>query len=164
MIKRIHPGDDSAIERICALEQAAFGQGALNRWHIMPLLRHGRVYGYYENNTLIGSMQFLLDWESREKVYLYGLTIADGYRGRGRGTMFLKSCLAELAAEGIKKVELTVAPDNSGARNLYEKKLCFHQVGHRVDEYGQGETRLVLELDLTVPDTGQLSIREGHRG
>ncbi|MEW6425324.1 MAG: GNAT family N-acetyltransferase [Bacillota bacterium] len=152
-MKRIHPGDSAGIEQICRLEQASFGEGGLNRWHLMPLVRHGRVYGYYENNTLIGCMQFLLDWENREKAYLYGFSMADGYRGRGLGTKFLKSSLAELAREGIKKVELTVAPDNQAARKVYEEKLGFQIIKHRIDEYGPGETRLVLELDLALPSS-----------
>lgn len=151
MMRRIHPGDSACIEQICRLEQASFGEGGLNRWHLMPLVRHGRVYGYYKAGLLIGCAQFILDWDNKEKAYLYGFSMAGEYRGRGLGTKFLESSLAELAREGIKKVELTVAPDNQAARKVYEEKLGFQIVGSRCNEYGPGETRLVLERDLTSP-------------
>jgi len=147
MIRLISPGDTAAIDQICRLERDAFGEGGLNRWHLMPLVRHGRVFGYFENGILTGCAQFILDWENRDKAYLYGVSMTDGHRGRGGGTALLKSCLAVLAAEGIMQVELTVDPDNLAARKVYEEKLGFRIVGHRSDEYGPGETRLVMELE-----------------
>jgi ribosomal-protein-alanine N-acetyltransferase len=115
--------------------------GTLYRWH-------GRVYIIRKDKEIVGLIQYMLDWTNPQQAYLFGISIDAACRGQGMGTELLRESLKALAEEGIKEVELTVAPDNVGAVALYEKRFGFFVTVVRNNEYGEGETRLVMKLLL----------------
>ena len=53
--------------------------------------------------------------------YLYGLVVAEGYRGQGIGTYFMKVLVNSLLAENEKAFQIAVESDNLAAKRLYEK-------------------------------------------
>jgi ribosomal protein S18 acetylase RimI-like enzyme len=52
-----------------------------------------------------------------------------------------------LKQDKVQKIQLTVSPLNISALGLYEKFL-FYQIDYNKDEYGKGEDRIFLELNL----------------
>ena len=138
----------SLITKLVKLEQEAFGIGGLNEWHLVPFIRHGSVYIAKEKDEVVGLIQYMRDWDNPKKAYLMGVSIAQNFRGQGLGTKLISASLQELRQENIEEVELTVDPENSAAIKVYAGKLGFVDKGVRLDEYGVGENRLVMNLFL----------------
>lgn len=44
--------DPALIQRLVELEREAFGVGGLNEWHLVPFIRHGRVYIVRKNQEI----------------------------------------------------------------------------------------------------------------
>jgi len=144
VIELITTNDPAVTRRLVELETEAFGSGGLNEWHIVPIIRHGRVYALRKNHELIGCIQYILDWKNRNKAYVIGISIAKEWRGRNLGTELFSESLNTLSREEITEVELTVSPENLAAIRIYKDKLAFRCVGKLSDEYGEGEDRLVM--------------------
>ncbi|HWR40242.1 MAG TPA: GNAT family N-acetyltransferase [Patescibacteria group bacterium] len=136
------------ITRLVELEHEAFGNGGLNEWHLVPFIRHGRVYVGREDNKVVGLIQYMRDWDQPQKAYLMGVSIAKEMRGQGLGTKLIYATLQELKLENMEEVELTVDPENSGAIKVYREKLGFTMESTRADEYGKGEERIVMFLSI----------------
>jgi len=149
MIELVHTNDTKIVESIVKIEAEAFGNGGMNEWHLVPLIRHGRVYVARIDGQVVGSVQYLLDWENPRKAYMFGIAFTQAWQGRGLGTEFLKQSFRALAENNIEQVELTVDPNNTAAVKVYENKLGFVITGFRNNEYGEGENRLVMQLALT---------------
>ncbi|HEY3424885.1 MAG TPA: GNAT family N-acetyltransferase [Negativicutes bacterium] len=148
MVELVQKIEPELIERLVQLEAEAFGQGGMNAWQLVPLIRHGRVYVVRKNQEIIGAVQYMLDWDSPQKAYMVGISIAKESRGQGAGTKLLQASFAALVKDNIKEVELTVDPNNVVAVKVYECKLGFVAGNFRHNEYGAGEDRLVMKLSL----------------
>ena len=53
--------------------------------------------------------------------YLYGLTIAEVYRGQGYGSYLAKSVVNQVMEQNDKEFQIAVEDGNVGAKRLYEK-------------------------------------------
>ena len=53
--------------------------------------------------------------------YLYGLAIAEVYRGQGYGSYLAKSVVNQVIEQNDKEFQIAVEDDNVGAKRLYEK-------------------------------------------
>ncbi|MBS7069437.1 MAG: GNAT family N-acetyltransferase, partial [Streptococcus parasanguinis] len=53
--------------------------------------------------------------------YLYGLAIAEVYRGQGYGSYLAKSLINQLMEQNDKAFQIAVEDSNVGAKRLYEK-------------------------------------------
>ncbi len=140
--------DLSSITRLVQLEREAFGIGGLNEWHLVPFIRHGKVYIIRQKEEIVGLIQYMRDWDTPRKAYLMGVSIAKEMRGKGLGTTLIRASLQEIKKEDIVEVELTVDPENQNAIKVYNEKLGFVMKETRIDEYGAGEKRLVMHLSL----------------
>ncbi|MDH7497216.1 MAG: GNAT family N-acetyltransferase [Syntrophomonadaceae bacterium] len=149
MVELVNSVVPAEVERMVALEEEAFGPGGLNAWTLVPLIRHGRVFALRSGDDIVGLVQYMRDWENPRTAYLVGVSVAARLRGNGLGTRLLRQSLQRLAAEGITRVELTVSPANVAAIHVYEEHLGFTAVAYREHEYGRGENRLVLALELS---------------
>lgn len=149
MIEWVQTVEPELVKRLVALEEAAFGHGGMNEWHLVPLIRHGRVYITRKNQEIVGLIQYMLDWNCPQKAYMVGVSIDAKWRGRGVGTELLKESFIWLQQDNIREVELTVDPQNISAVTLYEKKLGFVITELRDNEYGEGENRLVMKHILS---------------
>ena len=150
MIELVLTMDPALIAPIVELEREAFGPGGLNIWHLEPLIRHGRVYICRLEGKIVGVVQYMLDWDHPQNAYMIGVSIAKESRGQGIGFLLLQDSLTALAAEKIQAVSLTVDPENLAAVKLYQQKLGFLVTDFKNDEYGTGEGRLVMKLDLDL--------------
>lgn len=148
MIEQVQTVKADVIGRLVQLETEAFGNGGMNEWHIVPFIRHGRIYVIKRAGEIVGSIQYMLDWDDPQKAYLVGVSVSRQWRGQGIGTELLTESLRQLAEHSIKEVELTVDPENTGAVKLYETKLGFVVSEFRKAEYGEGEDRLVMKCFL----------------
>lgn len=148
MIELVQENNLHVINRIIEIDQEAFGSGGMNEWHLLPLIRHGRVFVIKEKDHILGSIQYLLDWGNRNKAYIYGIAIAEENRGKGLGTRLLADSIQKLANDNIEEIELTVDPANIVAINVYHKKFGFVVAEFRENEYGDNEDRLIMTLNL----------------
>lgn len=148
MIEEISAVEAAVISRLVELDREAFGSGGMNEWHLVPLIRHGRVFAGRREGIIVGSIQYMLDWNDFKKAYLVGVSVCQNWRGKGIGTELLMESFQQLAQQGIKEVELTVDPANTGAVKLYETKLGFIVSEFRKAEYGEGQDRLVMKCML----------------
>ncbi len=147
-VERVTGLDQRAVDRMIEIEGQAFGEGGLNVWTLVPLLRHGRVFALRDAQEIIGGAQFLRDWDDPTHAYLVGIAVDGRYRGRGLGTRFLDECLTVLKCEGIASVELTVDAANAPAVRVYREKLGFDTLEIRKGEYGVGVDRVVMARTL----------------
>ena len=53
--------------------------------------------------------------------YLYGLAVAEAYRGKGYGSYLAKSVVNQLIVQNAKSFQIAVEDANIGAKRLYEK-------------------------------------------
>ncbi|MBU2699705.1 ribosomal-protein-alanine N-acetyltransferase [Sporomusaceae bacterium BoRhaA] len=148
MIELVRTTETELIERLVQLESEAFGEGGMNVWHLVPLIRHGRVYAFRKDEAVIGVVQYMLDWDNPQKAYMIGVSISQESRGQGVGAELLRDSFNALSKENIKEVELTVERNNIVAVKLYESKFGFLSTDFRPNEYGEGEDRLVMKLML----------------
>jgi ribosomal-protein-alanine N-acetyltransferase len=149
MIEQIQDISLTTLNRLIALDSAAFGAGGLNAWHLAPLIRHGRVFAFWQDGEIAGSVQYMLDWDHPDTAYMIGITVDQRWRGQGIAAKLLQGSFYSLRQQMLHLIELTVAPDNIAALKLYEAKLGFSRTGYRENEYGAGEHRLVLTLNLS---------------
>ncbi len=148
VVKRVTDPDPLLMKRLKELEKEAFGEGGLDEWVLAPFIRHALVFTISLDGEVVGVSEWFRDWDEPEKAYLFGISIDRNYRDRGLGTILLKENLDYLASCGMKSVELTVDPRNERAVHIYKEKFGFIVTGYGRDEYGPGEDRLMLKLDL----------------
>lgn len=72
-----------------------------------------------------------------------GIALKEEYRGIGIGRALLQRLIDVLKEKGIKKVSLSVAPDNIAAMKLYQR-FGFKEVG-------MVDTSITMVLDLQDP-------------
>jgi ribosomal-protein-alanine N-acetyltransferase len=155
MLELIQDNEKKIIARLVQLDADAFGRGGLSEWHLVPMIRHGRVFVWKEDEVIVGSVQYILDWDHPRKAYMFGVSVAKGWRGRGVGAALLKESFRALYREKMEDVELTVDPENTAALKLYRDKLGFVDTEYLANEYGEGENRLVMKLSLSIFVDGQ---------
>lgn len=141
--------DPEMISNILDIEQEAFGDGALNEYVVVPLLRYGKIYAAVdEDDVAVACAYFMADMNNAGRVYLMSVAVLPDFRGQNVGTALLEYALANIKQYGINKVVLTVDPANFTALSVYREKLGFTVVDSAKDEYGQGEDRLVMAKDI----------------
>lgn len=146
MVELITVVEPKLLARLVKLEQEAFGYGGMNEWHLVPVIRHGRVFVSKDNDVVIGAVQYMRDWQRSELAYMVGVSVASDARGRGIGTELLASSIKSLFGADITAIELTVEADNIAAIKVYKEKLGFEITEFRQNEYGPGEDRLIMLL------------------
>lgn len=146
MVELVTTVEPKLVERLVELEQEAFGCGGMNEWHLVPLIRHGRVFISRHNEVVVGAVQYMRDWERPELAYMVGVSVAAEARGKGIGTHLLVESIKKLFEDNFVEVELTVAADNVAAVKVYKDKLGFEVTEFRESEYGQGQDRVVMVL------------------
>ncbi len=146
MVELITTIETNLIERLVELEQEAFGYGGMNEWHLVPIIRHGRVFVSRDNDVIVGAVQYMLDWEKPELAYMVGVSVSGDARGRGIGSELLASSIKSLFEDKITAIELTVEADNIAAVKVYKEKLGFEVTEFRKNEYGLGQDRVVMVL------------------
>lgn len=141
--------DPEIIQQVIEIEKAGFEDGGLhNEWLLVPFIRYGRVYIMEKDSQVIAAAQFMQKWDSISEIYFYGISVHPELRGKGVGTAFINEMLADLRKDGIKRVVLSVNPNNQRALKLYENRFGFTKIELCKNEYGPGEHRYIMELFL----------------
>jgi len=139
--------DVKLIKELTLLEKEAFGRGGLNEWTLPVFIKYGRVYILEEKGKVLGLAELVKDWNDQKLVFLVSFSICRNKRGQGLGDFFLERIIQLLKEEYVKVIRITVSSHNKVALKLY-KKLGFTEIGYLKNEYGLGENRLLMELNL----------------
>lgn len=137
--------DDYLRDTMIAIDEEAFGLGSLNEWSLPPFLNYGRIYLARFNGKPAGIAELIRDWHETDLVYLYGIAVAEEYRGHKVGTALFRFVLEDLAQSGFKRMQLTVHPDNQWAIHIYEGKFGMNKIKLIKNYYGFGEDRWLME-------------------
>ncbi|MEA1974542.1 MAG: GNAT family N-acetyltransferase [Bacillota bacterium] len=138
------------MKKIEEFEQKLFGKLSMDRWGIVPQIRHGNIFllKESENSKIIGLAIFMRDFNNINKCYLFDYAITPTLQGKNLGYHFLKLLALYYKENDFNLMELTCDVDNTNAIKLYKDKLKFKIIEKELDEYGIGEDRYVLSLDL----------------
>lgn len=148
-IKIILKHDMNIIAQLVNIERQAFGEYGMDETEIVPLLRYGRVFvAVQDDKEILAAAYFMRCWDEPYKAYILGVAVRKDMQGQDVGSRLLMQSLAALREDGIEGVELTVSPDNANALWVYRDQLGFSIRSQRLDEYGEGEHRLVMSKDL----------------
>jgi ribosomal protein S18 acetylase RimI-like enzyme len=80
-------------------------------------------------------------------AWILGLGVRPDVRKYGYGRALLDHCLARLRDDGVRRVLVTVKPENIAAIKLYES-MGFKKKEFQPDYYGTGEGRYIMVADL----------------
>lgn len=139
VVKRILP-EMKLAEKIKQIESESFGEGAVDEWVIMPLMRYGRIYGAFIGEVLVGIIEMIIS-ESYQG-YIFSFAIRSAVRNLGYGEELLRKVIDDVREAGVlKELILTSAEDNSCANKIYEK-LGFKKGEKLLNEYGRGIDRI----------------------
>jgi len=125
-IVHIKNPDFEMMKKIVEIEQEAFeGNGNVDLWIIKA---HMQVF-------------------NKKSLFLYGISTLKKYRHKGYANCILDETEKILRNLSYEEIELTVAPENKIAINLY-KKHGYIQEKLLEDEYGKGIHRYVMRKKL----------------
>ena len=111
------------VEEIAQLHHQAFSDSEetldVSRRYITEALKDsdGLLYILLKEAQVIGVCTVDLSGNSN---YLYGLAIAEAYRGQGYGSYLAKSVVNQLIEQNDKAFQIAVEDSNIGAKRLYE--------------------------------------------
>lgn len=144
--KEIYAEEKNLINQVKMVEEEAFGEGAIDEWVLTPIIRYGKVYALVKDTEIINFVEMLKKW-GKEEAYIYSFATKSKYRGKGYAKELLEKTINELKKENLKRVSLTVAPENERAIGLYES-FGFIKKDMYKNEYGEGIDRIYMEKEL----------------
>lgn len=115
--------EPSYLDEIAQLHHQAFSDPEetldVSRRYITEALKDsdGLLYILLKEAQVIGVFTVDLSGNSN---YLYGLAIAEAYRGQGYGSYLAKSVVNQLIEQNDKAFQIAVEDSNIGAKRLYE--------------------------------------------
>ena len=137
--------DEQLWEIILQIDEAAFGPDSLNKWSLPLFFHYGRLFIARFQGKPVGAAELIRDWHDPSLVYLYGYAVHPQFRGKGIGTILLRSILESLPPAGFRRMQLTVHPENQAALHIYRDKFGMRTVRFIGNYYGPGEDRWLLE-------------------
>ncbi len=147
--KAVEQPDKDTISHILRIEKAAFGNGALTDYVVIPLMRHGRIYvAVDEDDVPVASAYFMRDMKDLDLAYLLSIAVLPAFSGYDIGIALLEYALSDIKDLSVAKVQLTVDPANFKALATYRERLGFKISERSSDEYGTGDDRLTMIKEL----------------
>ena len=112
--------EPSYLEAIAQLHHQTFADEEVSHRYILEALKDpdSLLYMLLKEGQVIG---FCTVDMSGKCNYLYGLAIAEVYRGQGYGSYLAKSVVNQLMEKNDKEFQIAVEDDNVCAKRLYEK-------------------------------------------
>lgn len=101
------------------------------------------IYGYYENNSLIG---FIHISKMYEVLDIINIVVNPQYRKLGIATKLINYIIDNF--KDVKSIMLEVSENNKSAINLYNK-LNFKQISERKNYYGESNA-LIMKRDVNI--------------
>ncbi|SNR97038.1 ribosomal-protein-alanine N-acetyltransferase [Anaerovirgula multivorans] len=140
------------LRRMVDFGQKIFGEAGMDEWGLVPQIRHGNVFVLKEDihSKIVGMAILMRDWEDEKKCYLFDYAIQEELQGKGLGYHFLKVICLNLKEQGFDIMGLTVDIHNKPAIRLYKDKMGFVVEEMNKHEYGEGEHRYIMNLDLNI--------------
>ena len=122
------------MQKIIELEESAFeGAGNVDLW----IIKGDKIV------CIVEYMQIF----NKKSLFLYGISTLKEYRHKGYANFILNETEKILKDLGYTEIELTVAPENQIAIDLY-KKHGYKQESFLKDEYGTGIDRFMMKKIL----------------
>jgi len=140
--------DDAEIGSMMEIDHEAYADNMMNVYTAKTFIQYGKGFGLFEEGRLKGFVVFIRSWDDPCLACLKKMVVEKSSRGKGFGMLLLSTSLDTIRKEGIVRVVLTVAPNNLPALHLYRDLFGFRVVEYRAKEYGEGQDRLFLQLDL----------------
>ena len=164
-----HAKDQKLFNEIVEHENKVFGEGSVGKWNIKPFAKYGKVFavvkktirycneddceeeksvkdlskcGNTSTEELVSVIEILRGFDVKI-AYLYGVSTVTEYERQGHAGKLLAYVMDYLMKHDIFTVELTVAIDNEGAKNLY-RKAGFVIVEKLENEYGENTDRYLM--------------------
>ena len=104
------------------------------------------VFVIKENDEIVCIVEYMQVF-NKKSLFLYGISTLKKYRHKGYANCILDETEKILRNLSYEEIELTVAPENEIAINLY-KKHEYIQEKLLEDEYGKGIHRYVMRKKL----------------
>lgn len=145
----VGPGDAAVLAPIHAASFVlAWNEASLARLLGADAATAFAAFSGYERTPL----GFVLAFAAAGEAEILTITVAQSHRRGGIGTKLLRALVEQLAEDGVERLFLEVAADNSAAYGLY-RRLGFVETGRRKGYYQRDNTAAVdaLTLALTLP-------------
>ena len=112
--------EPSYLEAIAQLHHQTFADEEVSHRYILEALKDpdSLLYMLLKEGQVIGVCTVDMSGKCN---YLYGLAIAEVYRGQGYGSYLAKSLINQLIEQNEKEFQIAVEDDNVCAKRLYEK-------------------------------------------
>ena len=112
--------EPSYLEAIAQLHHQTFADEEVSHRYILEALKDpdSLLYMLLKEGQVIGVCTVDMSGKCN---YLYGLAIAEVYRGQGYGSYLAKSLINQLIKQNDKEFQIAVEDSNVGAKHLYEK-------------------------------------------
>lgn len=149
-IRHISDPDIALVRQLCRLEIENLGrQASVNQWVMPVLIRYGLVTiaEMMPDKEIAGVCQMLRSYSDACSAFILSFYVRPHFRGRKIGGMLLSRVLKKAQEDGLKKVHLTVDPENSPAVSLY-RSAGFKKSDVLKNEYGKGVHRDLYALEL----------------
>lgn len=144
--------------RLLALkeEPQAFGRSFAEESAFTPAKWVERVQNPFNlvavaDGKLVGMCSAFLSGSSKETVAcVTGVFVLKQFRGLGVGSALLATELKKLQQQNVKRIELTVNSEQTGAVKLY-KKFGFEIISEQIERLGDGKDHLefLMRIDVT---------------
>lgn len=141
--RRLGPHDGPALAAVAALDGGLFPAAPLAAGNLVLLARAGLLLACLAGPTTCAGYALALPTLAPRRALLLALGTAPAWRGRGVASRLLESIYIELAVQGRRELELTVAPANAAALALYQRQ-GFVTVADLPDHLGPGQHRRLL--------------------
>jgi len=142
-LRRARPDD---LQALLALEHELYGEMSYPFFVFRQMLEiHGNNFHVVATDTE-EIVAYALAAAAYEPLtaWLLSIGVRSGWRSQGIGRWIAERTLAVLQAGGVKRVLLSVEPDNDIARSLYES-LSFNELDLAANYFGPDEDRLIME-------------------
>lgn len=142
----IRPATRADLGAILALERAVFPLDAYDRATFLYWLRRARrrFLVLEADDRLVG---YVITHVQGRTANLVSLAIDPAHRRQGRGRALVTHVLRELAAAGVRVLDLEVRPSNTAGRRFWES-FGFAPLGLLPAYYPDGEDGLRMRLRL----------------
>jgi len=157
VIKEVKDFDPDFILEIKKLEIENLGRiSGINEWLIPVIIKYGKLIiavqkaepaSENKKDLIVGVNELIRNWGNKDIAFIHSFYVKKGFRNKGSGSLLLDKSIEILKKQGIKKIELTVDPQNLTAINLY-KKFGFINAGFKEDMYGKGIDRSIMVCDI----------------
>ncbi|MDX8365549.1 GNAT family N-acetyltransferase [Cytobacillus sp. IB215665] len=119
-------------------------QKSISVENLIQRLEHEHIYLIYQDDLLIGEMNYMVDpghlYKKESGTAWIGITIGESEgRGKGIGFKAIRFLEDKIREEGLRRIELGVFEFNNQALKLYQK-LGYNEIGRIKDfTYFQGK-------------------------